>query len=470
MAGQSYVLGEQKVQPGIYVRVTNIGEPPVVTGAQGIGAALIRASWGPLGRVVTMEGLNEVSQQFGEGHGTEVLRELFRGGARQVKAVRVGSGGTKGTLTLEDTSSAPVQVVTLETKYPTSRVFNVTIRDSLTDDKQRELLVFEGTEWLETITFEKGTGEPEALTEAINQTSQYLTAQKTEDGNGILAAVVNQNLANGSDPTVTGESYTNAETLLEAEDWNILVVDSVDPTIHATVQVFINRMRKEGKRVLGVVGEPTSVDFNTRKANSRVFDDPAIIYVGNGFVSANGNVEGAEAAARVAGEILRAPYNSSLTHQVINGAVDIIGKLTNAQIVEAIQSGMLVFTRNANGQVQIEYGITTFLNPTIELDEGWKKIRRVRTRDELINRVVLSTDPLIGRINNDANGQATVISIINGIINQMIAEGGLLSGQAVLDETKPPQGDSAWFKIEVDDLDSMEKVYFEFGFRYTPAT
>jgi hypothetical protein len=131
---------------------------------------------------------------------------------------------------------------------------------------------------------------------------------------------------------------------------------------------------------------------------------------------------------------------------------------------------MLVFTQNANGLVQIEYGITTFLIPTTELDEGWKKIRRVRTRDELINRVVLSTDPLIGRINNDANGQATVISIINGVINQMIAEGGLLSGQAVLDETKPPQGDSAWFKIEADDLDSLEKSYFEFGFRFTPAS
>jgi hypothetical protein len=470
MAGQTYVLGEQKVPPGIYVRVTNIGEPPVVTGAQGIGTALIKASWGPVGEVVTLAGLNEVSQRFGEGQGTEVLRELFRGGARQVKAVRVGSDGSKATLSLADTTATPVQVVTLETKYPTSRTFNITIRDTLADETQRELLVYEGTKLLETISFAKGTGEPQALTDAVNQISAYLTAQKIADGNGTLATVTNQDLTGGTDPTVTGESYTNAETLLEAENWNILVVDSVDPTVHATVQTFVNRMRNEGKRVLAVVGEPTSVNFDTRKTNSKAFDDPAIVYVGNGFATANGTVEGAEAAARVAGEILRSPYNSSLTHQVISGAVDIAGKLTNTQIVEAIQSGMLVFTQNANGLVQIEYGITTFLIPTTELDEGWKKIRRVRTRDELINRVVLSTDPLIGRINNDANGQATVISIINGVINQMIAEGGLLSGQAVLDETKPPQGDSAWFKIEADDLDSLEKSYFEFGFRFTPAS
>lgn len=468
MAGESYVLGEQKVRPGTYVRVTNIGESPMAVGAQGIAAALIRASWGPLGEVVTIEGLNEVSELFGEGKGTNVLRQLFRGGARQVKVVRVGSGGSKATVTLEDTSATAV--VALETKYPTSRSFNATIRDTLANPEQRELLLYEGTKLLETITFAKGTDEPQALTDAVNENSAYLMAQKLDNGDGKMAAVTNRELTGGSDPTVTGASYTDAESIIEAETWNIFVVDSVDPTVHATVQTFVNRLRNEGKRVLGVVGEPTSVDFGTRKANAKAFNDPAMVYVGNGFETANGPVEGAEAAARVAGEILRSPYNSSLTHQVIENAVDVAGKLTNSQVVEAIQSGMLVFTKNASGQVQIEYGITTFLTPTEDLDEGWKKIRRVRTRDELINRVVLNTDHLVGKLNNDENGRATIISIINGVINQMVAEGGLLGGQARLDEKKSPEGDSAWFEIHVDDLDSMEKIYFEFGFRYTPES
>lgn len=467
MAGESYVLGEEKVRPGNYVRIRNIGEPPLAAGANGIAAALIKASWGPLQQVVTLNGLDDVAAVFGEGLGTDELRELFRGGARQVKAVRVGSDGAKATVDLEDGSAVPV--VRLETKYPTSRQFNVTIREALTDGNLKELLVYEGTKLLETVTFAMGTDEPQNLTSAVNQNSAFLDAQKLADGDGTVAVVVNKELTGGNNPTVTAQDYTNAQSLVEREDWNIIVTDSVDPVVHATLQTFVYRVRYEGKRVIGLVAEPTSVNFETRKTNSKAFNDPAIWYVGNGFTTAYGIVEGTKAAARVAGEILRTPYNSSLTHHVIQGATDVVGPLTNTEIVEAINSGMIVFTKNANGQVQIEYGITTFTTPNEQYDEGWKKIRRVRTRDELINRVVLNTDPLIGRLNNDENGRATIVSIINRVINEMVAEGGLLGGTASVDPNKEPQGDSAWFVITVDDLDSLEKVYFEFGFRYAPG-
>lgn len=466
MAGESFLLGEQKIRPGTYVRVTNIGEPPIVAGAQGIAAAVIQASWGPLNEVVTLEGMNEVTLRFGGGKGPDVLRDLFRGGARRVLSVRVGNGGTPATITLKDTGATPIDVVKLETKYPTARAFSVTVRDAL-DTTKRELLVYEGTTLLETIVFDKGTTEPQALTAAVNAISGYLVAIKIADGSGTLAAVTDQALTGGTDPTVTGESYVTGFARLEAETWNALVVDSEEPSVQASLQAFVFTSRESGKRVIGVVGEPTSVELDVRMANARAFNDPAIIYVGNGFVSSAGEtIEGARAAARVAGEILRSSYTSSLTHHVITGAVDVVGKLTNAQIEQAIQSGMLVFTPNASGQIQVEYGITTFTTPTAELDEGWKKIRRVRTRDILIDRVVQTLDPYIGRLNNSPDGRATVISVINGIIQQMIAEGGLLDGVAREDETNPPQGDSAWFVIEVDDLDSLEKAYFTFGFRF----
>ena len=45
----------------------------------------------------------------------------------------------------------------------------------------------------------------------------------------------------------------------------------------------------------------------------------------------------------------------------------------------------------------------------------------------------------------------------------------LLDGYTVeLDEANPPQGDSAWFVIQADDIDSLEKAYFIYGFRYSP--
>jgi len=129
----------------------------------------------------------------------------------------------------------------------------------------------------------------------------------------------------------------------------------------------------------------------------------------------------------------------------------------------------LVFTMSAQKQVHIEYGINTFVTPDADHDAGWKKIRRVKTRDNLIDRITATWDPLIGKVNNNADGRATLIAAAQGIINQMVAEGALLAGTIYEDPNNPPAGDSAWFVVQVDDLDSAEKVYITFGFSFSPT-
>ncbi|MCK9327660.1 MAG: hypothetical protein M0P69_19350, partial [Bacteroidales bacterium] len=136
---------------------------------------------------------------------------------------------------------------------------------------------------------------------------------------------------------------------------------------------------------------------------------------------------------------------------------------------QAIQSGALVFTMSAKKQVHIESGITTFVTPTADMDAGWKKIRRMRTRDNLIERIVATWDPIIGKINNNPDGRATLIAAAQGIINQMVGEGALIGGTFVEDPNNPPVGDSAWFVAAVDDIDSAERLYIEFGFQFSPT-
>lgn len=472
MAGSVFQVGEQKIRPGVYVRVTNIGEPPEAIIPQGIVAALFRASWGPLGQVTYLENADAVTATFGNSGTIDATLEAFRGGCRRVVGYRLGSGGAKAAITLKDTATTPANVVTITAKYEGVRGndFKVTVRDSLTDTTKRELLLYEGVTLLQVITFAKGTGEPQALVDAIAASnSPYITATKIADGSGTLATVTQQPLTGGQDPTVDGESYSVGLAAIEAIDWNVLAVDSEDPVTHAVVQTYIDRVRNEGKRVLGVVGEPTSVPLATRLANAREFNDPAIIYVANGFKGSDGLTrEGYKAAARVAGMVASAQITESLTHYVVKGATELVGALTNAEIEQAIQSGALVFSMSAQKQVQIEYGINTFVTPTADMDAGWKKIRRVRTRDNLMDKITATWDPLIGKINNNPDGRATLIAAAQGIINRMIAEGALLQGTIFEDPNNPPQGDSAWFVVQVDDLDSAEKVYVTFQFRFVP--
>ncbi len=472
MAGSVFQVGEQKIRPGVYIRVTNIGEPPEAIVPQGIVSALFRASWGPLGQVTYLESADAVTATFGSSGTVDTALEAFRGGCRRVVGYRLGSGGAKATITLKDTAATPADVVTITAKYEGVRGndFKVTVRDSLTDTTKRELLLYEGVTLLQVVTFAKGTGEPQALVDAVNDSnSPYITATKLADGNDILATVTQQALTGGQDPTVDGASYSAGLSAIEAIDWNILAVDTEDAATHATVQTYIDRVRNEGKRVLAVVGEPTSVNLATRLANARAFNDPAIIYVANGFKGSDGITrEGYKAAARVAGMVAAANITESLTHAVVKGATEIVGALTNAEIEQAIQSGALVFTMSAQKQVQIEYGINTFVTVTAHMDAGWKKIRRVRTRDNLMDRIAATWDPLIGKINNSPDGRATLIAAAQGIINRMIAEGALLQGSIFEDPNNPPVGDSAWFVVQVDDLDSAEKVYITFQFRFSP--
>lgn len=77
------------------------------------------------------------------------MEKIFLGGASTIKAVRVGSGGTKATTKLKDTTtSMAVEVVSLTAKYAGTRALSVTIKDSLSDTTKRECIIYSGTKEL----------------------------------------------------------------------------------------------------------------------------------------------------------------------------------------------------------------------------------------------------------------------------------------------------------------------------------
>ena len=46
----TFVVGETKIRPGVYTRYENAGGVEIAGAANGIGAAVIRANWGPLNK------------------------------------------------------------------------------------------------------------------------------------------------------------------------------------------------------------------------------------------------------------------------------------------------------------------------------------------------------------------------------------------------------------------------------------
>lgn len=467
-----FIIGEKKTRPGVYFRYENWGKPPVAGVDDGKCAAVFRSNWGPLGQAVVLEQSEDIAKQYGDGgeNGTTAVpMEQFKGGARLIYACRLGKGGTHGLYRIQDETGK--EVVQLTLKYPGSRKLAVTIRPTLLDASTTELLILEDTEQLERITFKNTENNVEALMEAFyTQKSNYVILTKLADSNDAIKVIDQVDIEGGTDPTVNVAAYSAANEVLEAYRWNVMSVDTDDPSIHMMMQLFLNRIYQNGQFTMGVIGEPTTIDFETRLKHASAYNDYQIVYVGNGFTDIAGNVyEGWKAAARIAGLIAGTPSNESITHLAPKGAVDLTETLTNNQHERAIKAGVLMFSTSRANTVWVEQGINTLVLPGTKEDFGWQKIKRVKVRFELFQRLNDTVEVLVGRINNDPDGRMTVIQVSNAVCQTMVSEKKLLSGAHVIeDPNNKPEGDSAWFIVYADDIDALEKMYYCFKFRYAP--
>lgn len=462
-----FTVGETKERPGVYHRIENAGGVEIAGARTGIGCAVISGNWGPLNTPVSIDPSVDVATVIGTGTGAEVIQELFAGGTKELVIVRVGSGGSQGSTKLKDTTnSSAVDVVTLTALYPGNRALSVSIRKSLDDEKVKEATIYEGTKKLETVTFAAGAAEVDGIVAAF-AASKYVKAAKAAAGNGTLADVQQQKFDVGTDPTVDTEAYSAGFVTAEPEKKDMIVVDTDDPAVHNLLAAYIERIYQDGEYPMACVAEKSTTGLDDRMKHAAALNDEKVTYVLNSWVDSAGTVyEGYRAAARIAGMICSGSAAESLTHTVIKGAVGLNEGLTNAQIKAALKSGCLVITTSKTRQIQIEKAINTLVTLGADQDAGWKKIRRVKERFELMDRVDTTLEPMVGKVDNDTDGRAAIVAAAQRVIDAMIGEKKLLAGTVIEDEANPPRGDMAWFILAVDDLDSIETIYLTYRFRF----
>lgn len=464
--GIFYKLNEQKKRPGVYQQYMNRTTALSAAGLDGIAAVVLKANWGTFEHVLTFSNEQEASEYFGEAQMPAELTQLFLGSAAKALVVRVGKGGSKGTITLKDASENEAVDITL--KYAGTRCFHISLQNVSGDDQKKELVLLEGTAVKEKFTLHMN-GTADDLVEALKQ-SKYLDAVK-KDGyvkQEVLAPVAMVEIK-GSNPDITKEDYRDAFALLEPHRYNVITTDSNDYEVHKLLASFMKRAYQDGRMAFAVVGEPLSVPFDTRLAHASQYNSYLMVYSGSGIIDQEGNtIDGSLMACHIAGLIAGTPSSQSITRKVIAGAVELKERLTNAQYEACINHGMIVLSSSASGSIWVDSGITTLTSLQEEDDEGWKKIKRVKIRFEIMDRANDTVEPLIGSISNNADGIATIIQAVQGVLNSMVAEGKLMSGASVYaDETKTPAGDSAWFVISADDIDAIEKAYFKMMFRFS---
>lgn len=469
-----YKPGQIKIRPGIYKRYVNNGTVDSAGALNGVVALTIKSNWGELDKVHTLTSLAEAYDVFGDGGEDGTVGNIIQalnGGANTIKVVRLGTGGTKATSILKDTSpDQGVEAIEITAKCPGSRNHTFALRIVLGDIKQKEFIIYEGTKILEKFLFNVGDNEVTEFLEKTIRSNYYTFTLKTGyEGNGILSTVTNGTFTGGTDPEVTNLDYSNAFTLLERERWNTIAVDTDEQAIHTLLISFIKRAYNDGLLGIAVIADKTNLVFEERLSKAKSINSYLVAYIGNGFYDQNNNkIEGHIFGARMAGVIASVPSKQSITHYKFSDAKEPIEMLTNSQLEQCILNGVITLSMSSKGLVWLDSGVSTLVEPDEEDDEGWKKIKRTKIRFELFQRSDDTLESLVADVPNNTDGQSVVLQALQGVINKMIAEEKLLPGGTIyLDTEIPPAGDYAYFNISVDDPDDLEKLYLKYMFRFS---
>ena len=461
-AGAKFKIGELKARPGVYARISNDGESPSVGVSPKFGLALIQANWGPVGKPQTIYSRQseQLNRLVGTGKGAKVVKAFFNGGGAATQVIRVGNGGEVATATLGGEEGS-LKVVT---KYPTDRSFSIVIRDSVMGD-EKDLFVVENERRLEEYRFEAGEDETEKGIELLKD-SAYVDAKKITEGK--LPSNTTIELEGGENPKVTPEDYTDAMVTGETVAWDVIYVDTSDIAVLNAVNAYTGRRLDQGYRVWSALGISTENSIEDRIKATQMFNSFQTYLVGMELEGGEGILSVEEVAAQAAGETVRGDYRRNLTRKPMSGIVDIPEKFTPEQYDDAALAGLITFDYNRNGQVVVDYAVNTLQNEDEEIDMGWRSLRRMRTRYELIDRIVNKVEQAIERGHDtDEDSLQHIITLGNTVILDMINEKGLKSGRMILDPENEPEGDSAWYTFEnLVDLDGLNKVYIHFPLAY----
>ncbi|MBQ3727243.1 MAG: phage tail sheath subtilisin-like domain-containing protein [Selenomonadaceae bacterium] len=445
-----WLTGVVETRPNTYFR-TESGDVVAEGAINGVVGVVYKGTWGEANEVVdiSVEEMNNLKDIVGTGEGYHAIHQAFLGGALMVRAVRVGYEPTE---TVDGTTTAVLKTrvilytdvktknadgsETTETKAAmrvwakchTSRAFTATVRTNKFT-KKRELTIYEGDRVIETFAVQAGSKESIRFVNEINNTSKYFYAThayKNEAGKDVGVKIKDYSMKKfiaGKNLTTNVAAFADGIEKIEAYDWNTIVATTTANDVQLALAEFVQQCYDVGRFGMAVIGGSYKTSLADHMTYAAAINDWRVVYCPSGWIGLDGVKYGYSAlAGRIAGMIAGCESNASITHLVINGAFALLNNYTNGEYIQAEEAGCLMLSKNDAGQIWVDNSINTLVTPGNGLDEGWKKIRRTKCRFELMTRINRTCDKLIGRLNNDAHGRATIITAMTTVIREMIAE------------------------------------------------
>lgn len=251
--------------------------------------------------------------------------------------------------------------------------------------------------------------------------------------------------------TPDAADYIAMREAYEARPFNVFVWDIEPPTgENANVKTWLEANVTEKKLFMYVTGGSALDDATPATGNARsttLAHDFIVNLTVGGTVGAVDYSSG-EFAAYVAGAIAGSAINRSLTFAQVP-LDDVNRRYRNSEVVSALAAGSLVLVHDGE-KVKIESAVTT----------GGLKVRSARSRIAIATDVEKTArDNYIGKVNNDEDGQAALISAIKVYLETLETNGVLTDIVVTLDPLRASVGDQVFVAISYRELDSMERIF-----------
>jgi hypothetical protein len=248
------------------------------------------------------------------------------------------------------------------------------------------------------------------------------------------------------------QDYIDMRAAFDTRPFNVFVFDAeVSSTEQDNTLTWMKNNKSEGKPFWVVFGCVVAADDNDPTVGDarsiRLLDDWAVNLI-SGVTIAGVTYNSAKYASYIAGLIAGTPINKAITYAVVP-VDDVTTRLTNTQTKTSLSKGSLVLT-NDGEKVKVEQGLTTSV----------KKIRSQSARQAVLNDVTkTANDSYIGKIDNNADGQAALISAVKAYLETLERSNVLTEPSVGLDPQYASVGDSVYLAISYDEVDSVERIF-----------
>ncbi|MEC1652053.1 phage tail sheath family protein [Bacillus vallismortis] len=461
MNGGTFTAGKEKERAGIYFNFKTTAEDRVSVGERGTVALPIASSWGEVKKFISISSIEDLNKKVGlniDDPSLLLLREAMKK-ASTVLLYRLTEGlraqadiseGVKATALYGGTKGNDIIIRITENVIDSSKVDVTTYLDQSEVDKQ----TVSKAEELKANKFVEFTGQGD-LTVSIP-----LTGTAPEDVSGDLPASSGIRLSGGTDKTPTNADYTAFLEAAETEYFDTIALPVEDnEQLKATFVAFIKRLRdNQGLKVQGVLSNYKG-------------DHEGIINVTGGVLLEDGTeITPEKATAWVAGASAGATFNQSLTFVEYAGAVDVLTRLDNDQVIQRLANGEFLFTYDSRDKsVSVEKDINSLTSLTAEKNKMFQKNKIVRLLDAINNDLTSELKALIkSRKASGSDVPATndglqfVKTLITQYLSVLQDNGGITNFDSENDITIALNSDRDGFLIDlaVQPVDAAEKFYF----------